>query len=299
MHRSAQHPAPVPSQYGRSRRQNSPESHHGTARTGSHTVPVLRKSEGGDMSPVDFEIWLNHFEHHAHHPRYVPYGLSDRLRFDERRLIASSIATFQLGEQSEGRTLLRAAQRFASARSIPALVRITELLIREEQRHAALLRTFMEEHQIALKKTDWTDRAFRRVRRLLGLELYFYIVISAELIGIVYYRALDQVTSCRRLMVLCRVLVSDELAHIGFESQLLLALRAGRPAPVQALMRLAHRTFFAATVIVVWFTHRGVLRKGGFGARSFIRVCLSQYAFYLGPVNVNPRARHHDKRAYF
>ena len=68
------------------------------------------------MSSVDFDIWLNHFEHHAQHPRCVPHGLSDLLTPYERRLIASSIATFQLGEQSEGGKLLRAAQRFASAR---------------------------------------------------------------------------------------------------------------------------------------------------------------------------------------
>ena len=238
------------------------------------------------MSPVDFEIWLNHFEHHARHRRCVPRGLSDLLRPDERRLIASSIATFQLGEQSEGRTLLRAAQRFAHGGRTPALVPVVELLIREEQRHAALLRAFMEDHQIAIKRADWTDRVFRLVRRPVGLELYIYILISAELIGIVYYRALEAATKCRRLTMLCRVLVSDELAHIGFESQLLLALRARRAAPVQALMRLTHRAFIAGTAGVVWLTHRSVLRQAGYGARSFLRVCLSQYAFYLEPVNV-------------
>jgi hypothetical protein len=238
------------------------------------------------MSPVDFEIWLNHFEHHARHPCCVPHGLPDLLRPDERRLIAGSIATFQLGEQSEGRTLLRAAQRFAHGDRVPALARIVELFIREEQRHAALLRAFMEDHQIAFKRTDWTDRVFRLVRRLGGLELYMYILISAELIGIAYYRALEAATGCRRLTVLCRVLVSDELAHIGFESQLLLALRARRAAPVQALMRLAHRAFIAGTSGVVWLTHRSVLRRAGYGARGFLRVCLSQYAFYLEPVNV-------------
>jgi len=56
----------------------------------------------------DLAIWLNHFEHHALQPRCVSDGLSDVLRPDERKLIASSIATFQLGEQSGGRTLLRA-----------------------------------------------------------------------------------------------------------------------------------------------------------------------------------------------
>jgi hypothetical protein len=237
------------------------------------------------MSPVDFEIWLNHFEHHARHLRCVPHGLPDLLRPDERRLIAGSIATFQLGEQSEGRTLLRAAQRFAHGDRVPALARIVELFIREEQRHAALLRAFMEDHQIALKRADWTDRVFRLVRRLGDLELYMYILISAELIGIAYYRALEAATECRRLTVLCRVLVSDELAHVGFESQLLLALRARRAAPVQALMRLAHRAFIAGTAGVVWLTHRSVLRRAGYGARGFLRVCLSQCAFYLEPVN--------------
>ena len=53
------------------------------------------------MSPDDLEIWLNHFEYHAQRPCQVPPGLPDRLEPEERRLIASSMATFQLGEQSE------------------------------------------------------------------------------------------------------------------------------------------------------------------------------------------------------
>jgi hypothetical protein len=249
-------------------------------------LTVEGAQEGGDMSPVDFEIWLNHFEHHAQHPRCVPHGLSDLLRTDERQRISRSIATFQLGEQSEGRTLLRAAQRFAHARRIPAFVRIVELFIREEQRHATLLRVFMEDHHIALKRTDWTDRVFRLVRQFAGLELYLYILISAEMIGIVYYRALEAATGCQRLIVLCRSLVSDELAHVGFESQLLLALRTGRAAPVQALIRLVHRALFAGAASIVWLTHGSVLRLGGYGARNFLRTCLSQYDFHLEPVKV-------------
>jgi hypothetical protein len=238
------------------------------------------------MSQVDLQIWLNHFEYHAQHPRCVPHGLPDLLRPHERRLIAGSIATFQLGEQSEGRRLLRAARRFAERRRIPALGRIIELLIGEEQRHAALLGAFMEDHHIALKRADWTDRVFRVVRRLAGFELYLHVLISAELIGMVYYRALEAATDCQRLQVLCRVLVSDELAHVGFESQLLLTVRGGRANTVQALMRSAHRAFLAGAATIVWLTHRPVLRQSGCDARGFIRACLSQHVFYLEPVNV-------------
>jgi hypothetical protein len=233
------------------------------------------------MSSDELQIWLNHFEYHAQHPRCIPPGLSDHLTATERTVIADSIATFQLGEQSEGRTLLRAARRFALVQHTPALPRIFELFIREEQRHAALLAGFMTDHRIALKGHDWTDAVFRRLRSLAGLELYLYVLLSAELIGNVYYRALEAATGCQRLKVLCRTLVADELAHIGFESQLLLALRARRPPAVRAGARLAHRTFFAATAAIVWLTHRTLLRHSGYRFGGFLQLCLRQYAFYL------------------
>jgi hypothetical protein len=237
------------------------------------------------MGAGDLEIWLNHFEHHALHPRGVPHGLSDVLRPDERALIASSLATFQLGEQSEGRTLLRAAERFAAGQ-VSHLLRIVELLIREEQRHASLLRAFMQDHRMPLKRTDWTDRIFRLIRRLAGLHLYVSVLICAELIGNVYYRALESVTDCERLQVLCRTIVSDELAHVGFESQLLFTLRAGRAARSRVLAGPAHRIFFAGTAAVVWLTHRSVLRGAGHSGWSFLRACQAQYEFYLGPTGV-------------
>jgi hypothetical protein len=71
------------------------------------------------------------------------------------------------------------------------------------------------------------------------------------------------------------------VAHVGFESQLLLALRAERATPLQALLRSSHGALIASTAVVVWFTHRPVLRRGRHGMRSFLRACLSQYAFHL------------------
>jgi hypothetical protein len=235
------------------------------------------------MGPGELEVWLNHFEHHARHRRRISRGVSDVLKADERQLVASSIATFQLGECSQGRTLLRAVERFAQQNQAPHVVRIFALLIREEQRHASLLRAFMQDHRIPLKKADWTDQIFRLIRRLAGLKLYLSVLTCAELIGKVYYRALESATDCKRLRVLCRAFVSDELAHIGFETQLLFSMRAGRAAPLRALTHPAHRTFFGITAVVVWFTHRCVLRRAGHNAWSFLRTCLAEYAFYLEP----------------
>lgn len=232
---------------------------------------------------TNLRIWLNHFEYHAEQPRGAAGGSKSPLRPEERRLIAGSIAIFQLGEQSDGSGLLRAAYRFAAAHDDELLPRITELFIREEQRHARLLRAFMEEHGIRSRSLHWTDALFRRARRLAGFELYLHVLITAELIGNVYYRALESVTGCQRLKDLCRTLIADELAHVGYESELILELRARRPALLRSLIRLTHRAFFYGAACAVWVSHRAVLSRAGHTAAAFLRCCLEQYAFHLDP----------------
>ncbi len=229
------------------------------------------------------KIWLNHFEYHSEHPRRVPEGIPNVLTAAERKLIASSISTFQLGEESPGTHLLRAAYLFAHEHNAPEVARITELLIREEQQHATLLRSFMACHGIATRRHHWTDRVFRRVRRMGELEWTLTVLLSAELIGNVYYRALEAATGCQRLRLLCRMLVADELAHVGFESDLLLFMRARRSAPARLAIDLAHQIFFAGAATAVWATHRRVLKKAGFGMRRFLKACRAQYRFYLQP----------------
>ena len=229
----------------------------------------------------NLKIWLNHFEYHAEHPRRMSTGIPNELTDTERRLIAASIATFQLGEQSSGSNLLRAAYCFAQEHDAPEIARITELLIKEEQQHAALLRSFMAGHGIPTVGHHWTDAVFRRARQGAELELALAILMTAELIGNVYYRALEAATGCQRLRLLCRMLVADELAHVGFESDLLLALRARKAAPVRVLKDQLHRAFFLCTVVVVWSTHGRVLRKAGYGMFGFLQACWAQYQFYL------------------
>jgi hypothetical protein len=234
----------------------------------------------------NLKIWLNHFEYHAEHPRRLPDGIPNVLTATERRLIAPSIATFQLGEQSSGGNLLRAAYRFAQDHDAAEVARITELLIREEQQHAVLLKAFMANHGIPTRQHHWTDRVFRRIRKLAELEFALGVLLTAELIGNVYYRALENATECQRLRLLCRMLVADELAHVGFESDLLLSMRAEKAAPVRAAMDLTHRAFLMGTAMVVWTTHRAVLKRSGYGLFGFVRACEAQYRFYLQPPHV-------------
>src|SRR5205085_5738703 len=116
-----------------------------------------------------------------------------------KRCVGKSIAAFQLGEQSEGKGLLKAADSFAQNTDNPYLSQITRLFIAEEQNHALLLRKFMELNGIPLLKHNWTDSIFRRLRKNVGFELSITALITAEIISVVYYDAMNNATKSHLL----------------------------------------------------------------------------------------------------
>ena len=229
----------------------------------------------------DLPIWLAHFRSQAAHPRLVPTTLDDTLTGRERRLIGQSIATFQLGESSQGAHLREAVRQHCGAQDEHACIEIFDLLIAEEQRHASLLAAFMHDHEIARRERAVTDQAFRALRRLGGLEARLRILVTAQIIGIVYYRALEGVTDCRRLQILCRTIAADGLAHVAFQSQLLLQKRGGKPGIARVLTSAWEQCVLSVAALVVFATHRRVLVCAGYGPALFLHDCRSQYAFYL------------------
>ena len=235
----------------------------------------------------DWSYWLNEFETRAPRQVITRVPRDSVLTCEERTRIADSIGTFQLGEQSEGRALLRFAREFGARHAIPALGRVTELFIREEQHHAAQLREFMLAHGVALKQRNWTDSIFRQIRRLAGFETAVTILVSTEMVGFVYYRALARATQNTCLRTICRQMCADEAIHLRYEAQLLRTLRGTRPRWLRAAVELAHRTLLTVAAGVVFREHRAVLEFAGHDARSFVRDCRSLYRTVLAA----PRAR--------
>jgi hypothetical protein len=229
----------------------------------------------------DLPIWLAHFRSQAAHPRLVPTTLDDTLTGRERRLIAQSIATFQLGARSPGAHLREAVRHHCGSQDEHSCIEIFDLLIAEEQRHASLLGAFMQDHDIPRRERAFTDQAFRALRRLGDLEARLRILITAQIIGIVYYRALEGVTDCRRLRILCRTITADALAHVAFESQLLLQMRGGKHGIAKLLSGAWEQCVLIVAALVVFATHRRVLKSAGYGPALFLHDCRSQYAFYL------------------
>jgi hypothetical protein len=239
----------------------------------------------------DWNYWLEIFEARVPQLAIHRQQPADWLSDADCKRIARSIATFQLGEQSEGRTLLRFAEDFALEKNLPALPRVTALFIREEQHHAAQLKEFMLANGIPLKKKSWTDSVFRVLRKLAGFEAAVTVLVTAEMIGFVYYRALARATDSPGLKTICRTMCADESLHLRYETQLLMTLRGERGPLLRRAVEFAHRTLLVVSARIVFFDHRRVPKHVGYDARTFRRDCQATYRMVMRNGMYRPRAR--------
>ncbi len=218
--------------------------------------------------------WLDYFRNNPQAVDAQPGCLST----DEKRAIGGSIAAFQLGEYSEGHSLMKFARSFAETERADALVEITRMFIREEQNHALLLKDFMARNSIPTIKQTYTDTVFRKLRKRAGYELSITVLITAEIIALTYYRALRQATGHPYLKAICSKILADETAHVAYESTLIRFIRAKHSPLKRRLMRALHRLLLFGTIIVVWREHRKVLLRGGYPFSAFRRSCRGHFS---------------------
>lgn len=232
----------------------------------------------------EIDSWLTFFR--ARRERSLSAVDEPALDGSKRRLIARSIATFQLGESSDGAQLRAAAAAFARRWDLEVLPEITDLFIREEQFHAALLGRFMEANGIPRLRSQWSDRVFRLLRRLAGFEAAIAVLLVAEIIALTYYRALREATGSDALRRICDTILADEEAHVAYESTLLLRFRLRRSPLLRVAARAVHSALFAGAIAVVFLGHGRILRAGGYSWTGFRTSCWSAFREALGAASV-------------
>jgi hypothetical protein len=228
---------------------------------------------------MDFlKDWHGHFV--ANSLKRGEFFLNEQVELtdQEKRCIEHSIAAFQLGECSEGKGLLKSAELFARSIDDEYLVRITKLFIAEEQNHSMLLKKFMIVHNIEPMKRHWTDVVFRLMRKAVGFELSITILITAEIISLVYYKALGASTNSSQLKIICNKILADESSHVRYESELIGYIREGRPRIYRYIMNFLHAALFAGTVMVVYSGHKQVLNRGGYDFGEFWEACWIEFS---------------------
>lgn len=222
--------------------------------------------------------WRNYFENNARTLMAIPWDRGAELTDEEKGDVVRSIREFQLGESSEGRHLFRYAKEHAERTGDPDYLEAVRLFIAEEQRHGRDLGRFLAMNGITLAKSTWVDAVFRRLRNVFGnLETSIAVLITAEILAEVYYEALREATTSVILRILCDQILRDEKQHVAFQAERLAILRSGRGRLAQSLTMAAQRFLFAGTTILVGWTHRRTIRRGGISLWEWNRRCWREF----------------------
>ena len=219
-----------------------------------------------------FKTWRKYFLYNKEHFNHIHFSQSE-LSEAETEFITSSIQQFQKGESSEGLYLLKVAKETGDEDYLESI----RLFIAEEKNHATSLARFMRQENIPLLKSHWVDSCFRGLRRVATFENTITVVLTAEIIAAVYYRALKNVTRSQPLSAICKQIISDEEMHINFQCQTLHDLRLKNSGFKKFIYGLYRRVLMTGTTLITWFYHGSVLRKGGFSFTGYLAAVETEF----------------------
>src|SRR5882724_1428986 len=214
---------------------------------------------------MDFSYWKNYFVSNSSHFEDINWNEQEHLTKHEKEIISSSLQQFQKGEQSEGKHFFSFARTFPD----PFYLETIRLFILEEQAHAHVLGKFMDMNGIPRIRKHWVDDIFRRLRKLADLENTITVLITAEIIAKVYYKALKNATGSALLKQLCDQILNDEDQHIAFQSYTLNLFYSRKGKIRKFFNRAWHQLLMLGTICIVWFGHRDVLKAGGHSFATF------------------------------
>lgn len=243
-----------------------------------------------------FKSWVDIFATNAAKVDAIPWEEADTLPDSEKKIIYESIRQFQRGESGEGKYLFTEAKKFVEQCTDDSYLIALRLFILEENRHARYLLQFMNAHGIDKIEDHWVDNIFRWLRHHGNLEISVRVLVTAEYISAVYYKALRDATNSKALEAISQRILEDEDIHIRFQTQALAYFEQGRSEWVNKGIRGLHQLLLGGTISVVWLTHRKVLQAGGYRFGRFASECLLVYFESLIGVNPAPQWNKKSRR---
>ena len=211
----------------------------------------------------------------ANHARFADLAWDDphQLSLSQKRAISASLQTFQRGEGTGGDHLLALADQLGDADYAAAM----RLFIQEEEGHAEMLGQFMDRQGIPRLQAHWLHEAFRWLGRPLGLVHMVRVILTAEIVATVYYKALFNATFSGLLQQICRRILLDEEMHLIYHCLAVRQLSPQRNALGRWFWRQFYRAFMAGTALTIYATSRRTLRAGGYGLVGFCTAIIAEY----------------------
>jgi hypothetical protein len=235
------------------------------------------------------QTWLAYFEGNTRSDCAPAPTLEREVAPTLHAPLAISLGRFQLGESAGGRIHDEIPDHPDRALDDGAR-RAVQLYIEEEWRHARELALIIGALGGQLQTAHWTNGAFTACRRILGLRTKMMTLAVAEVIGIVYYRALASGVGSPALATSLRRIADEESRHLDFQAAFFARAVAGCPAWSRTVYWLLLRGLLLAVMVaalgVLLWDHRTVLRRIAARPRQLIRDAfgeLSRRRFLAAP----------------
>lgn len=223
---------------------------------------------------MNFTDVKTYFEANRAHPADLSWYDLYRLSPAELRAVRTSMQTFQRGEGTGGDHLLALATKWGE----PDYAAAMQLFIQEEEGHADMLGQFMAQQRIPRLETHWLHEIFRSLGRPLGLEHMVRVILTAEVVAAVYYRALRQATLSGLLRQICHRILHDEEMHLAFHCLAIQQWGRSRGRLSAWLWQQFYRGLMAGTALVVYAASYRTFRAGGYSLGRFSQTIAAEYA---------------------
>ncbi|MBI3720694.1 MAG: ferritin-like domain-containing protein [Sphingobacteriales bacterium] len=246
---------------------------------------------------MHFKLWKEWFQFNATHFSQINWEGPDELTVKEKQLITSSLQQFQKGEHSEGKHLYQYAKSTGDLSYVDAI----KLFIKEEQTHALVLGQYLDKQSILKINHHWVDNVFRFLRKLAGIKVSIRVLLTAEIISMVYYAALHNATQSNILRLICNQICSDEIKHIHFQCYAIKQFSAQQRSIIKKAIYWLQYILLKGTVVIVWWHHGAVMKKGGLSFRNFNSQCSQLYnqcaEMIIGKIQIPPAVEESTIRA--
>ncbi|MCN9244033.1 ferritin-like domain-containing protein [Streptomyces sp. RY43-2] len=235
------------------------------------------------MGTGDFAKWTRRFEDERE--RRNAQGDPDWERGARLHpAVWAGIQRFQVGEDGDGANLVAKADEAGDA----DYARAVRLFVAEEQNHARLLARLLAAGGVRTVTGHWTDTAFVRLRRLMGLRLELLVLMIAEFVALRYYRALRDGTDDLLTSDVAGRILSDEERHVPFHCARLHASIAELPRAIRRPVMTLWRLLLLAVSVVVAADHGRALRRLGVPRLRFVSDVMTSSAEVVSAV-LEPR----------
>jgi hypothetical protein len=224
-------------------------------------------------STFNAKDWFHYFQGNTQQRPSIPWEHGIIVEPGLRGPLLRSLQRFQVGEQGNGLHLLKAAARTHD----PDYQAAIDLFIKEEQEHSRLLARAIEGIGGSLLKHHWSNTCFVFLRRLLGLRVELLVLLVADVIAQVYYKALFDGTTDMVLRGVFAQILHDEHGHVAFHCSYLRQTFSQISPLVRWLISTSWSLLFQLVCFIVICDHLTVFSAVGMTPRTCWHDCIQAF----------------------